>query len=338
MKKAFKLLSVLLAVMMVLALAAGCVKPKDPETTPTGEPEGSPEVTESVTDEPAGDDATEEPTEEPADDPTEEPTEEPTPEHTSEVFVNPDLTNGYEFPADGSKTELDLDCDGLADTFWTTHEYDAESEETCTKWHVVLGADPANTREGSVYGALSRCVAVDCDPADSRIEIIMEFLDLEAEEQGFTGALRVADAGNEVKYFETEGALEKQDSGYFEEGKLRINAFYDFFGEYEGAADHVVTNDGFERVSYIEFKSGGPSHTTIQSIPGFKVASEGVPGEAMTIPSGIRVYPQYSDASTFVVVMVTGGSLSYIKIGIDAERQIALINGQYYFKYLEADY
>ena len=357
MKRAIKKLALFLAFLMAVLPAVGCKRLEFPDTLPSSWPTLDPDDTAGATEAPTNvtDAPTPAPTEEPTAEPTEEPTaeptavltaeptEEPTPEPTAppsdDHFTNPDVSNGLNIPTDGSYTTLDLDGDRISDTFWVTQEYDADSEETRVTWHIILGAKPGKTHEGNAYGSLKRCLAVDTKPDDNRIEIVMEFLDLQTEEQGFVGALRVSDSGNSVQYFQMDGSLVKRSNGgWFKDEKLKILSSFDFFGEYDGYAYYRIRNYGFKRVSFIRFSSGGASLLVSEDIPAFRVVSEGVPGDAMTIHAGTTIYPQYSDASSYIVVLLSGGGLAYIKISIDSERQIALINGRYYFEYLDADY
>ena len=349
MKGAVKFFVLFLAFLMAAASAVGCKRLEFPDTLPSSWPTLDPDETSGMTEAPAK--ATEAPTAEPTDEPTAaptdaptaEPTEEPTPEPTAPPsdnnFTNPDVSDGFDIPTDGSFTMLDLDGDRIADTFWVTRENAPDSGETRAAWHIILGNDPRKTHEGSVYGSLKRCMAVDTKLDDNRIEIVMEFLDLQAEEQGFIGSLRVSDSGKSVQYFQMDGSLMlRSNGGYFKDEKLKILSSFDFFGEYEGYAYYRIRSYGFKRVTNVRFSTGGPSLLTVDDIPAFQVVSDGVPGDEVIIPSGEYIYPQYSDASSFIVVKLHGGSLAYIKIAIDPDRQIAVIDGRYYFEYFDADH
>ncbi len=107
MKHALRILTLLLAMVMVLSLAACAGKPATPAETPDTEPAGTPGETPAET---PDEEPTDEPSE-PVDEPT-EPTEEPTAEHqpwmqyiTADVC---DTSNVYSFPLVTEPTTLEM--------------------------------------------------------------------------------------------------------------------------------------------------------------------------------------------------------------------------------------
>lgn len=295
MKRVF---SLLIIAFLVLS-SFGCTASGDSPWSPF---DGSATEAPSVTDAPAA-------TEAPA--PTDEPavTDEPS-LGTADLCVQ---------VQPGSSAELDIDFDGLADkvelSTETINEYgDIKAEVTVTR-----GAAPSSPYTYTVNYCYDVCVfVVDCDPADSRMEVLVDFV--QDSEDYTLAALRVDPSGAGIDLFEDWYALRIDDKFPFtSEYGFLVERQCDVLGTRFLSACAKVTEEGIVPVTDFDYFDSNEwyGEMTLKRDMNVRLCDDnGDPGEYVTVPAGSVIMPNSTDCRTYVYMELEDGTLVMANIEV----------------------
>ena len=303
-----------IALILVFAMTlCGCININLPALPGnTSEPTNAPSVT----------DAPEAPTDAPTDAPTEAPTDEPTEAPTPEPVL------GYKDHIIELKLEaenkLDIDLDGLEDTLYVSTAPGPDYEEL-TNYTVTFtrGSDAPgiNYVYEFEYCDGMRIWVLDCDPSDSRLEIVMSYY--WNGEYGASTYIRVSDDGKTV---ESESAYiwvsEDDIDSFTSEGGFAAFVQTDIFGTHPLIGRVTVGKDGFEVVSdgYTYYYYDDPEYDISvklkRSLTVIIVDEDGNELGSYTVAKNQKVTPYKTDAESYLILILPDGRLGKVSVEV----------------------
>ena len=273
--------------------------------TPTAKPTATPTAAPTAT-----------PTAKPTNTP--KPTETPKPSETAGFFM--ELKNGVTAYAD-------LDGDGTEDSVMAEEIYDPEDEYGFTRIHIGLANKPEFIYDtGSGWGL--KGAIVDCDPSDSRKEIIVcndwESSDYSTYALRYNGETWDVFTGSFL--FGTEGSFHQgfpSDFSYDPSKGLPMCIRTEIFGTYYVSGRFTVKSSGIKIVS----KNFYYPERYVQPLTlkrDMDVTLEN--GSSYTVPTGSVIIPRYTDRETSAAVELADGRMGTVRISFDNHHRV-LING-----------
>ena len=289
-----RFISIAIILTMLFALCA-CTASNKPAEQPAGEP------TEAPANEPTG---------EPAEDPTEEPTEEPTGE--------PQLIGIADFcqPLDVyGENRFDIDFDGEDDLLSFKGEVLNEWDDKAFELSVVTAAGVEKKLEVSLCCDLYAWV-VDCDPKDSRLEIIVT--NIFESDDWTTYVLRLNDAGTEFvvaeDWFEVSSDIE---TAFTSEGGFPVIDRTDILGTRHVSAFMTMTEEGLKLVSDEYLYIGSELELElIKDLPLTALSEDGAFGQEYKAKAGTVIIPYATDMTSYVKVKLPDGRIGIMNVEI----------------------
>lgn len=295
-----RVLPILLVLLLTIA-STGCITinlpPKDTEV-PTEEPV----VTEAPTEEPVITEA-----------PTEVPTEEPV--ETKDPFAITGFEDYCEVLEIEEDNILDLDFDGLEDTVFIERskadDYDDRFDIT-----VTLGCDPFGHYTYTVdYCYDFYAWVVDCDPEDSRLEILFTFA--QDSDDWTSVALRVKDEGGEIAEFESGFTISSSlETIFHTQGGFMIYEETYIIGTSTLIAFMTVTSDGFQLVDE-DYTYWGYPENWEKLLKNFEVRilnDDGTLGDTVVVKKGAYIKPYMTDMTTYVIIELDDGRMAKVNV------------------------
>ena len=268
-------------------------------------------------------------TELPADAPTDAPSEAPTeaPEETEAPTDEPEITDAP--PAitgiadfclvlePEKEIRLDLDFDWKEDIIFIKRSK-ADEWDDRFDIEVTLGSDPEKPYTYTVdycYDFYAWCV--DCDPSDSRLEILVSFA--QDSDDWTSSALRVAEGGGTFDRFDSYITISSSiDREFTSEGGFFVYDRTEIFGTYTVVNNMTVTKEGFSPVGD-EFIYWNYPILDIELLKKFEVTllnDDGSFGKTITLRKGDSIFPYSTDNKTWVIVELLDGRKAWISVEI----------------------
>ena len=269
---------------------------------------------------------TEEATEAPVvtDEPTAEPTEEPAEEPTEEPAVGvADLCMPLEL---GKEVTVDLDFDGVDDTVLLREERQGEYDNDYIL--TIDAGSGSNTIEYPVANAYDcQGWVLDCDPADSRLEVVIDFV--QDSEDYTCKAFRVNAAGSGFDVYE-EGycILIDGEHPFTSEGGFTADRQHDILGTTDLGFSGAVGENGFKALTPMSY-NGYPEGLELKRDMELTVVNEdGSLGEKITVPAGETIAPYETDGESYVDVRTPDGRIGRAEVKISTGDEWCIyING-----------
>ncbi|MCR5808009.1 MAG: hypothetical protein K6G56_00450 [Clostridiales bacterium] len=309
-----KLIALIIAVSMALALTACTSSPTPSANVPTE----APVVTEA---------------------PTEAPEETAAPNQTE---ASEEITGirDYCMPLQPDEEFItDLDCDGLEDTVLLRmdrkDEYDADYTIIVTR-----GADPDHPAEEQITNVYEiRAWVIDCDYTDSRLEVI--WTDEYDSNDYSCGALRVADSGDRIVSFGDGLDITIDEDHPFTSG-LGFYAFCrtEVLGTSFLPAWFTVSSDSFVNICDFSYGEDAEPMTLKRSITLKLLDDAGRPGEEITLNEGDSLTPYKTDLINEVSFMLDDGRLAIaeLEVRITEDEFGVYLNGVNQDEYFDIGY
>lgn len=322
-----RIISCILVLVLSLALCACKTSPSAPANT----------------DEPATEPAeqTAEPTAE-AEAPTDEPSEAPTDEPANGA------DDFYALLEKDVPFTCDLDFDGADDEILVTEQATDEYGDFASTVKITRGGSKAEPYEFKVdYSYGVNVWVMDCDPEDSRLNIIVSY---EQDSSDWTtAALRLNADGSDYDVFEYYcGVALPADYDYDHEqgfpGFESTDLFGTYFmdGYYTVGPDGIVSADNVFMYPVYEDPDIQPELMLERDLDVEIVDSETYEptGESYTVPSGAAIRPFMTDLATYAVVRLEDGRLGRVSVSpANGEDQYGwFINGIHQDEYGQIPY
>lgn len=213
--------------------------------------------------------------------------------------------------ANNSSMPLDIDFDSLADTIEVKADTEA-SGDIALKVSITRGADPEKPCEYEVSYCYDWQVFVcDCDPTDSRMEVIVCFV--QDSEDYTSAAIRVNAEGSGFDLFEDGYAVMiNEEHPFTSEKGFYAECECDVLGTRFLGAQVTVDGSGFTPETEFDFAPSNEWYgdmTLIADLPVRSCDENGTPGDAVTVPAGETIIPRTTDCETYVIMELADGSL-----------------------------
>lgn len=278
--------------------------------------------------------ATEAPSEEPTEAPTQEPTQEPTGE--------PQLAGIEDFckPLDVyGENSFDIDFDGEDDQLSFKGEVINEWDDKSFELSVVTAAGVEKKLEISLCYDLYAWI-VDCDPTDSRLDIILT--NIFESDDWTTYVLRLNDAGTDFivaeDWFEVSSDIE---TVFTSEGGFPVIDRTDILGTRHVTANMTMTEEGLKLVSDEYLYIGSELEIElIKDLPLTALSEDGAFGQEYKAKAGTVIIPYATDMTSYVKVKLPDGRIGVMNVEIvstDTEYGIYL-NGVNQDEYAQMPY
>ena len=293
-----KLLIAALALLTALTVI-GCSngeKPAEPTPVPTAE-------------------ATAEPTSEAMAEPTDEPTEEPTAEPTA--TPNPGEADLCITLDTNGSAAADMDFDGRNDEFsFFTHEVDGldvPSYELVVRTSAGAQYDIDFSVCDEIYAWI-----VDCDPADSRAELIVTTRYL--TDDWNTYGLRLSESEKEFKVFTASfGVVKELEDSFTSENGLPVFDDTLVLGARKISARAALGDDGFGLMSDGWSYTDNKSFKLKKDIEVQLVNGDGSLGDTVSVKSGKKLKPLATDGESWVTVLLPDDSIGRMTVEINED-------------------